>query len=251
MHEKQIQYNYPNLSNKQVVIAGGTGAVGEGIVRTYLRSKAKVIVLTRSDYSRESLKELLSDEKNFSSLSFVVGDYNSFSGAETLANKIVSEHGEVTDVVTSIGGWWQGKTLWKVTQEEWDEYFVSYSTTQLAMVRAWIPSLPKTGTFQIVTGGSGVTPIPHSGLISMEQASLLMMANVLEKETQGNRRIFSYIFGYINTRDRAVKKPEWISSEDVGYIAALASANDSLESGQHKVLNQDYFKEKVSEFTNF
>ncbi|GMA52758.1 hypothetical protein GCM10025857_41150 [Alicyclobacillus contaminans] len=168
----------------------------------------------------------------------------------SLAQEIVSEHGKITDVITSIGSWWQGKTLWNVSQEEWDEYFVSYSTAQLAMVRAWIPKLPKTGTFQIVTGGSGVTPVPHSGIVSMEQSALLMMANVLEKETQENRRIFSYIFGYINTRDRAIKKPEWVSSEDVGYIASLASANESLGSGQHKLFNQSYFKEKVAEFTD-
>ena len=45
-----------NLSEKKVVIFGGTGSVGEGILRSYLKSNALVIIPSRSEKSKNNLQ---------------------------------------------------------------------------------------------------------------------------------------------------------------------------------------------------
>ena len=45
------------LDKAKVVVAGGTGGVGEGIVRAFLKQGAHVVVPSRSESKLEGLRE--------------------------------------------------------------------------------------------------------------------------------------------------------------------------------------------------
>ena len=62
-------------------------------------------------------------------------------------------------MVASIGGWWQGKALWEVDEQDWQRWFVGLSTAHMAMARAWIPRLPQGGSYLLILGGSAVIPV--------------------------------------------------------------------------------------------
>jgi len=64
------------VTGRRVLIPGGTGGVGEGVVRAYLAAGAHVFVPTRSE-RRAAEFEVASDR-----LQVVVHDYTSFDGAE-------------------------------------------------------------------------------------------------------------------------------------------------------------------------
>ena len=213
-----------DLTGRRVVIPGGTGAVGEGIVRAWLRAGAEVIVPSRTAGRVAGFTDVLGDDANLGGLHFVVGDYTTFEGAETLAEQITHEFGAVTDVIASIGGWWQGKPLWDVSEAEWDRYFVGLTTAHVAQVRAWIPRLPQEGTYQLILGGSATTPVPGSSIINMEQAALLMMRQVLAAEVGEQRRVTSLVLGPVITRLRHRVDPTWVSSGEVGLATAAVAA---------------------------
>src|SRR4051794_35088931 len=120
-----------DFSDQRVVIAGGTGAVGEGIVRQWLRTSATVIVPSRTQDKKRELIERVSDEPQAANLQVVVGDYTSFDGASEMSERVTAEFGEVRDVIASIGGWWQGKPLWQVSTAEWTKYFVDFTTAHV------------------------------------------------------------------------------------------------------------------------
>ena len=124
----------PDLSGRRVVILGGTGSVGEGIVRAWLAAGADVVVPSRTQGRADQFTEVLGDLADAPGLHLVVGDYTEFDAAEAMAARITAELGEVTDVVASIGGWWQGKPLWEVTAEEWNRWFVGLTTAHVAQV---------------------------------------------------------------------------------------------------------------------
>lgn len=153
--------NTSNLKDKKVVIAGGTGSVGEGIVREYLKSGAEVIVPT----------------------------YNTFEKADKFAEEVENEFGAIDHVVSTIGGWWSGGAIWETTQKEWDTYFYEFATSHLAMAKSWIPRLSETGSYQIIVGASAIYPVKGSGIVSMQQAALLMMGKVIAEEAGNQRRI--------------------------------------------------------------
>ena len=228
----------PDLSTHRVVIVGGTGSVGEGIVRAWLRSGAEVIVPSRSQESVDTLRAGLGDDGASPSLHRVLGDYTSFASAEAMAARVVGEFGDVTDAIATIGGWWQGKPLWEVTQAEWDRFFVDLTTAHVATVRAWIPRLPDAGSYQLILGGSAFVPVPGASVINMEQAALLMMRQVLAAEVGDQRRVFAQVLGPVDARGRQWTDPDWVSSAEVGLVSTTLAADPSVASTDFKHLRK-------------
>jgi 3-oxoacyl-[acyl-carrier protein] reductase len=220
--------SYPDLGARRVLIAGGTGDVGEGLVRAWLKAGAHVIVPSRTDGKVERFRRVLDTAAESPKLSFVVRDYTGFDEARATAEHIVAEFGPVTDVVASIGGWWQGRRLWEVSQEEWRRYFVDMTTAHFATARAWTPHLSRTGSYQLILGGSAVEPVPGASIINMQQAALLMMWRVLSAEAGERFRVVAQILGPVITRSRHRIDPDWVSAEEVGLastgIAAMPTA---------------------------
>ncbi len=73
-----------DLSGRRVLVPGGTGAVGEGIVRRFLAAGADVLVPTRTQGRAEEFRHVLTDAAtDFRHL--VVHDYTTFAAAEELA----------------------------------------------------------------------------------------------------------------------------------------------------------------------
>lgn len=211
------------MVGRVAVIPGGTGAVGEGLVRAWLNAGATVIVPSRTQGRVEQFRGVLGDLGTSDRLHFVVGDYTSFEGAEAIAARISAEHGEVTDLIASIGGWWQGAPLWEITEADWNHFFIGLTTAHVAQVRAWIPRLSETGSYQLILGGSAETPVPGSAIINMEQAALLMMHRVVTAEVGDQRRLFTQILGPVDTRLRHQVDPEWVSAAEVGYLSVVAA----------------------------
>lgn len=224
----------PKLKNRRVVIIGGTGGVGEGIVRSWLADGAEVIVPSRTEQRAAQLRGLLEDVST-DKLHFVVGDYTTFDGAEDIASRIESQHGAVTDVIASIGGWWQGKALWEVTQDEWQRFNLDLSTAHVANIRAWIPRLSTVGSYHLILGGSASQPVPGASIINMEQAGLLMMHQVLSAEVSSQRRVFAHELGPVATRQRQWVQPEWVSNSELGLLTSALAYDSTLASRHFKL----------------
>ena len=108
---------WPQLSDRRVVIAGGTGDVGEGLVRAWLRAGAQVIVPSRTEGTVERFLDAIGDLGRPDRLHFAIGDASGFDETRAMADRIEAEHGPVTDVIASLGGWWQGGPLWGARQK--------------------------------------------------------------------------------------------------------------------------------------
>ena len=213
----------PDLSGRHVLIPGGTGAVGEGAVRAYLAAGADVLVPTRSQERADEFGRLVGDTAA-GRLHLVVHDYTTFGGAAELVATMEERLGGVDDVVAPIGGWWAGKPLWEISEGDWQEAFTGLTTTHMAVARAALPRLKAEGTYSLVVGASADVPVPGSGLVSMEQAALLMMQRVLAAEAAGGKRVFALVLGPVQTR-AASGAPDWITADQVGSVAVAASAS--------------------------
>ena len=226
----------PDLSGRHVLIPGGTGGVGEGAVRAYLAAGADVVVPTRSQERADEFRRVLGDAAT-EHLHLVVHDYTTFAGAEALAATMEDRLGSVDDVVAPIGGWWAGKRLWEIDEVDWQHAFVQLATTHVAVLRAALPRMKADGAYSVIVGASASTPIPASGLVSMEQAALLMMQQVLAAELSGDKRVFALVLGPVRTRAASDGAPDWVTADQVGSVAVAASA--STTGGREiKLLNQ-------------
>lgn len=227
-----------DLSQRRVVILGGTGAVAEGIVRAWLRAGAEAVVPTRSEQRAQWMAGTYAKHEGAERLHPVSGDYTGLDSAEQTAQRVVDEFGPVTDVVASIGDWWQGKALWQIGESDWQRYFVDLTTAHVASARAWIPRLTGEGSYHLILGGSATIPVPGASVINMEQAALLMMHRALSAEAGSQRRIHTLVLGPVDTRQRSWADPEWVSTNEVGLVTVTAAASGA-PSADHDLHTKD------------
>lgn len=234
------------LAGRKVVILGGTGGVGEGIVRAYLAEGATVIVPSRTQGKTDYFLNVLGEEGTNENLHAIIGQYSGFETAEQLAKEIETRFGGVDDVVASIGGWWAGKALWQISDEDWQKTFVGLSTAHMAAIRAFLPKLNKKGAYTLILGGSAYTPVPGSGLMNMEQAALVMLRNTIQLEAGDERRVFALVMGPIMTRMRRSGDPDWVTALQVGEVAAELSINASVSGEEISLRTQRDFADTIS-----
>ncbi|MFI1415166.1 SDR family NAD(P)-dependent oxidoreductase [Streptomyces sp. NPDC020707] len=227
----------PDLSGRRALVPGGTGAVGEGVVRGYLAAGADVVVPTRTQERAEEFRAVLGGAAT-DRLHLVVHDYTTFAGAEQLAEEMERRLGGVDDVVAPIGGWWAGKRLSEIDEADWQSAFVDLATAHLAVLRACLPRLNARGAYTLIVGASAFTPIPGSGLVSMEQAALLMMQQVLAAELDGEQRVFALVLGPVRTRLVDSGDPDQVTADQVGAVAVAASAAAAVGGRQIRLRNQ-------------
>lgn len=224
---------YPTLDDRLVVIVGGTGDVGEGITRAWLKTGARVVVLSRTEDKITAFRQVVSDLGEPENLYYMTGSYTNFDEAQATAKQIIAKYGSVTDVIASMGGWWQGKLLWEISKDDWQRYFVDLTTAHVTTVHAWVPHLPSFGTYQLILGGSAVEPVKGASIINMQQAALLMMRKVLSAELGDRPRVLAQILGPVVTRARQSYKSDWVSNQEVGLVSTGIAADSSAT-------NKDY-----------
>ncbi len=218
----------PDLSGHRVLVPGGTGAVGEGVVRAFLAAGADVVVPTRSDHRLTEFRARFGDA-TVGHLHDVVHDYTTFAGAAELAEQMHARLGGIDSVVAPIGGWWAGRTLAEIDEADWQSAFIDLATTHMAVLRACLPRMSGRGAYSLVLGDSATTPVPGSGLVSMEQAATLMMQRVVAAESAGGagqqrRHIVALVLGPVRTRQMESGDRAWVSAEQVGAVAAELAA---------------------------
>jgi len=215
-----------DLTGRRVLVPGGTGGVGEGIVRRFLAAGADVAVATRSEARSREFLETLGDAAT-EKLHLVVHDYTTFAEADDLARQVEQDVGAIDHVVAPIGGWWAGRRLLDITETDWQDAFVALATTHMAVLRATLPRLRRDGSYAVIVGDSASTPIPGSGLVSMEQAAILMMQRVASAESAAHSRVFAFVLGPVRTRF-SDQDASGVSTEQIGNVAVSVAAAHRL-----------------------
>ena len=110
----------------------------------------------------------------------------------------------------------------------------------MAVLRATLPRMSARGAYTLIVGASAFTPIPGSGLVSMEQAAVAMMQQVATAELDGRQRVFGLVLGPVRTRVTAVGDagPDWVTADQVGAVAVAVSAATAVAGQQFQLLSQ-------------
>lgn len=224
------------LDGLVTLIAGGTGTVGEAIVKTFLNEGATVVVPSRSQAAIARLREYLADEP-LDRLTTVMGDIGVPMEAERMRDESVRRLGGIDAVVATLGGTWEERLkLVDVPMDTWRKYWESNLTPHYVAARTFLPLLAQRegSSYTLLGGLSAVAPIANYSVVSINSAAQLMMARTLMEEHKDSRvRINQVMFGFLNTRARFPHvKPEWVTADEVGrFCAYLASPEASMIAG--------------------
>lgn len=212
---------------KVALIAGGAGAVGEGIVEAFLQAGANVIVPSRSPKNLSRLKDRFREFEN--SLTLIEEDLGTEEGSAKVRDKILQKFGRIDAVVASLGGWWQGLPLVNLALETWNEVLANNLTSHFVVAKSFLPVMihQNRGSYTFIAGQGGVVPVPQSAPVSVAVAGEIMLARALDAENKkSDVRINALVLGMVNTRERrAYAQPGWITASEVGDFAAALAAD--------------------------
>ncbi len=214
------------LTGRTVLVAGGSGQVGEGIVDRLLAAGAGVIVPTRSD-----LDSVARRHGDAPGLVVLPGALGSAAEARDLRTQISDAGIPITDVVASIGGWWQGPAVGALPPEEWDHVIRMGLDAHFHTANTFLPVLSALAgaSYTFVNGGGALGPVPGSGVVSVSAAAQLMLARVVAAEQAGGPvSVSSLVAGTpVRTRDRPTGPAGWLTAADLGR-AVVGLVHDGL-----------------------
>lgn len=217
-------YDQHSLAGTVAVVPGGTGNVGEGIVRAFLDAGSTVAVPSRSEKRVALLRSHLAESVQDQLVGFV-GPYDDFASADALATRIHDELGRVDHVAPALGSWWAGPTITEMAMSDFDAQFVDVIRTHVATARAFL-RLGSIQSYTVIAGQAAEQPIPSAGIMSMRGAALLMLRSVLAAESGPTVRINDLTLAPVNTRSRAVGRSDWLSADDVGRAVTRIAASE-------------------------
>lgn len=214
-----------DLAGTVAVVPGGTGNVGEGIVRAFLEAGSTVAVPSRSEERVTLLRSHLAESVQDRVVGFV-GPYDDFASADALVTRIQDKLGRVDHVAPALGSWWAGPTIKEMGMSDFDAQFVDVIRTHVATARAFLRLGDPIQSYTVIAGQAAERPIPSAGIMSMRGAALLMLRMVLAAESGPTVRVNDLTLAPVNTRSRSVGRSDWLSADDVGRAVTRIAASE-------------------------
>ena len=233
------------LEGKNAVVGGGTGRVGEGLVRAFLLEGAQVIVPVRSDAKEQKLRSYVSDVTSGGLFCYPaqLGDDGS---VQELRKKILDEFKRVDLAVACLGGWYYGHPLHHMPFDDWRTVLHDNLDTHFLFMKNILSILhdQNEGLFVMINGSPSEMVIPEEGASSIVAAAQSMMSRVLAQEAKTTRvRVHSVaVYNPVRTRDRdGMVMPDWPTAEDLGdYIVKMFTGEaPNLDQTIHKIYAVD------------
>eukprot|EP00731_Ephydatia_muelleri_P038483 Em0777g3a len=130
-----------NMSQKTVLVFGGSGTVGQGVIRIRRRDAAML-----------------------------------------KAN--VCKAGEITDVVSSIGAWWQKGPVLEQSLDEYNKVHQDMLRSHFMAAKTFLPLIAdKEGTsYTFITGAAGNKVFPNAGFVTLFVGALTKLVSVVQAE---------------------------------------------------------------------
>ncbi|MFJ6651190.1 SDR family oxidoreductase [Microbacterium sp. NPDC091313] len=213
-----------------VLVLGGTGGVGEGVVRALLDDGARVIATSRdarraAEFAARNPHPAL----RVAELDALAPDL------EDAARALAAEHGPFDAVIVSIASWGeQGrKPLLQLTDTEWDALVAENQTAVFRAYRAFFPVIARGGMLVQLNGMSADLPFPGAGGVALAAAATKSLTRTLAVETAASGvRVYQLVLGVVRTRARrlaGIDDLRWIDGEQIGaHLADLLAGRSPL-----------------------
>lgn len=226
------------LPSTTVFVAGGAGAVGEGIARQLLRAGARVVITSRSPDKLADVDDRLRAEAGDDApLVTVEGDLATPDAAARLRDDVLDRVGQLDAVVASLGGWWSGPRVVDLDLATWQDVLDRGLTAHFATATAFLPVVADHdgASYTMINGAGGVAgPVAGSGPVSVSAAGQAMLTKVLAAEHADDPvRINALVLMTpVITRKRPEGRADWLTADDAGRYVVHLVAGAGGEDGQ-------------------
>lgn len=222
---------------RAALVAGGTGGIGEGIVKVLVEAGWTVFVPIRGIERSDRLKEWA---RGPGALHLVPSDLARPQEVSDLRAKMAALVPKLDLVVVSVGSSYYGYSLHRIPRADWERLLTENLVTHFNLQHEFMTQLLEQGegTYVTLTGPEADFAHPETGLMSIAAAAQKMMARIEALEASGTGvKVFSVTSKTpVATRARGGQcGSDWVTPEDLGrYVLALVDGRE----GQHQPLHQ-------------
>jgi NADP-dependent 3-hydroxy acid dehydrogenase YdfG len=200
------------------VVAGATGALGEGITLALLAAGWRVHALGRDAEKLQSLVSRVPGNLR-TNLQTHSQDFENAISTEKTCENVLAASSYVDMVVASIGAWWQGPLLHETSLEDWRAVMCNSLDAHFLCAKQWLPALRQNAqsAYVMINGGAALSPVPHAGAISVSATAQLALKNILVVEARDKPpRVYSVLANTpVITKHRREGKSGWLTTTDI------------------------------------
>jgi len=213
--------------SKTAVVAGGTGGIGEGLVRVLLEDGWSVFVPVRGTEKGDRLRAYTADVSG-DRLHMVSADLAVGSEVASFRRHVLEESETLDLVVVSVGSSYYGYSLHKIPHIDWERLLTENLATHFNLQHEFLETLHARdhGVYVTLTGPEADFAHPETGLMSILAAAQKMMSRIEALEASGTGvQVYSVTSRTpIATRARGEQSgASWITPLELGaYVLGLA-----------------------------
>src|SRR6266481_9070880 len=189
-----------NFSGKVVLVAGGTGGLGNAVSRALLEEDAKVVVTYRREEEFAELKKAAGAKA--SELEGSVVDVTDERATAELIGGVLSRHGRVDALVNTVGGYAGGVKLWELETKVFDQMLALNLRSGYALSRAAVRAMLKQGRGAIVNvaAKAAVDHAAGAGAYAASKSAAVALLDSLAADLKGSGvRVNSILPSIIDT----------------------------------------------------
>ena len=164
------------LNGKVVLIAGGSGALGQTVTPAFTRAGAQVITADRNPPSAQ-----------VASGSAMNADVADEADVQRLVNNVIRETGRIDALINLVGGFAMGRVE-ETDTALWQRMLTMNVTAAFMLSKTVLPHMLKNGNGRIVHVAAWAAVEPFSGAAAyiVSKSSLLALIRVLALELSGS-----------------------------------------------------------------
>jgi NAD(P)-dependent dehydrogenase (short-subunit alcohol dehydrogenase family) len=227
-----------NFSGKTVLVAGGTGGLGNAVSLAFLEEGARVAVTYRKEEEYAALKKA-SGAKASALEGSLVDVTDERATAEFVAG-LVARHGRLDGLVNTVGGYAGGITLWELETKVFDAMLSLNLRSGYALARAALPAMLKQrhGSIVNVAAKAAFDHGAGAAAYAASKAAAVAMMDSLAADVKGTGvRVNSVLPNIIDTATNRRAMPNanfasWPKPDEIAQVILfLCSDNAAVVHG--------------------
>jgi NAD(P)-dependent dehydrogenase (short-subunit alcohol dehydrogenase family) len=213
-----------NFSDKVVLVAGGTGGLGNAVSRAFLEEGAKVVVTYRKEEQFAALKQTA--DAKAATLEGALVDVTDEQATCEFVGGVLSRHGRVDVLVNTVGGYTGGVKLWEMETKVFDAMWSLNLRSGYVLARAVVPVMlkQKSGSIVNVAAKAALDHGAGASAYAASKAAAVAMMDSLAADVKGTGvRVNSILPSIIDTAVNRQAMPNadfamWPKPEEIARV---------------------------------
>jgi NAD(P)-dependent dehydrogenase (short-subunit alcohol dehydrogenase family) len=224
------------FSDKNVLVAGGTGGLGRAVSQAFLEEGAKVIVTYRNQEEFAAFaREVGPEVGKLNPLEGHPVDVTDESAVGQFVDRIIAKYDRLDAMVNTVGAYAGGVKLWDLDTKVFDRMMALNLRTGLLFSRAVIPAMLKIrrGAIVNIASKAALEHTAGDAAYAASKAAALAMMDSLAEELKGTGvRVNSVLPSIIDTEANRKAMPradfaKWPKPQDIARVILFLCSDEA------------------------